>query len=63
MVELKEYTGRQIKPGACPVCGEMDDMCAAKDPSIAKTLPPQWKVQKLMSEHYKKKLGMGNDGE
>ena len=62
MVELDKYCGKKIEVGACPICGEMPDMCAANDPEV-KMLPPKWKVEKAKREYFKNKLGLGDKNE
>jgi len=46
MPDIGGYTGKKIEVGACSICGEMPDMCAANDPEV-KMLPPNWVVEKL----------------
>lgn len=59
MVDIGGYTGKKIEVGACPICGEMGDMCAANDPDV-KMLPPTWAVEKAKREYFKDKLGLGD---
>lgn len=60
MPDIGSYTGRKIEVGACPICGEVGDKCAANDPEV-KALPPVWKVEKAKREYFKNKLGLGEN--
>jgi len=59
MPDIGGYTGKKIEVGACPICGEMPDMCAENDPEV-KWLPPKWVVEKAKREYFKNKLGLGD---